>query len=84
MKDILVVLTCAPEPMLASEVARVVGRPPPLVRRSLSRLERDGLARRVRHSARGPIGTYRWGATPAGARAVEGLVAYARGGRADT
>jgi DNA-binding IclR family transcriptional regulator len=85
MDRILAHLVAAPEPMLASELARLVGRAPPLVRRTLRRLEAEGLAAKSRAGDRGPIGTWRWAATRRGEQRVrpmlDALEARRAGGR---
>jgi DNA-binding IclR family transcriptional regulator len=74
MDRILFHLVVAPEPLLASELARLVGRDPPLVRRTLSRLEAEGLVAKSRAGDRGPIGTWRWAATRRGEATVKPML----------
>jgi DNA-binding IclR family transcriptional regulator len=74
MDRVLFHLVISPQPLLASELARLVGRPAPLVRRTLSRLEVEGLAVKTRAGNRGPIGTFRWAATRAGAARVKPML----------
>lgn len=80
MDLILVLLSLASRPVLASQLASATKRDGTSTRHTLARLERDGLAERVRVGSRGPIGTYAWRATDAGRAAAQPAIEFMRGG----
>lgn len=79
MDLILLILTVSKQPLLASELAPLLGRDVTNVRASLALLASQGLAQREQVSDRGPQGTFRWRATPTGRTAAAELAAWFRG-----
>jgi predicted ArsR family transcriptional regulator len=81
MDTILLVLALSPAPLLASEIAGLVGRPTTAVRATLARLHEAGFAASEQIGTRGPVGTYRWRATVDGIALVAPLAAFVTRGR---